>query len=429
MHSDATEKAHTTRVTTEGIGRASLGLLLRTILKLQCIVIWKPSQIFEESEEGASSRKGDRPFAFAPRFPPGCARAGRGQLAVSPSDDYPGRLCSWAPEYARSERPPTAIVECMTRRNFLALSSACAATLALEHTGFAKQQEIMDAVWYARSRRFASLPMGRIAYVEYGRGPAALFLHGYPLNGYQWRGALERLHPYRRCIAPDVMGLGHTEAHDGQAITPETQVTMLAALLDTLDASRVDVVANDSGGLVAQLFVARYPARVRSLLVTNCDVDENNPPQLFMPVAKLAQKGLFVDRVLAPELKDLQLARSEKGLGSVYTHPELLTEETIEAYLGPLVASPTKKQQADAYAAALGSDVLVPVREELQRWKGPARMVWATADPFFPIEWATWLDKHLPGSRGVRPVEGAKLFFPEEMPEVIAEEAKRLWNV
>jgi pimeloyl-ACP methyl ester carboxylesterase len=224
------------------------------------------------------------------------------------------------------------------------------------------------------------------------------------------------------------MGLGHTEAAEGQAITPEAQVAMLAAMLNSLHVKSVDVVANDSGGLVAQLLVARYPERVRTLLLTNCDVDENNPPQLFMPVARLAQKGLFVDRVLAPELKDLQLARSEKGLGSVYTHPEQLTEETIAAYLGPLVASPAKKQQADAYAAALGTNVLVPVRERLQQWKGPARMVWATADPFFPAQWAEWLDKHLAGSRGIRPVEGARLFFPEEMPELIAEEAKRLWR-
>ena len=207
--------------------------------------------------------------------------------------------------------------------------------------------------------------MGRIAYVERGRGPSALFLHGYPLNGYQWRGALERLHPYRRCIAPDVMGLGYTEARDGQAITPGTQVEMLAAMLDALRAREVDVVANDSGGLVAQVFVARYPERVRCLLLTNCDVDENNPPALFMPVARLGEKNLFVDRVLAPELTDLALARSEKGLGSVYTYPEQLSQETIDAYLKPLVASPAKKQQANAYAAMLGQNVLLPVREKL----------------------------------------------------------------
>ena len=35
----------------------------------------------------------------------------------------------------------------------------------------------------------------------------------------------------------------------------------------------------------------------------------------------------------------------------------------------------------------------------------------------------------LPGSRGVRKLEDANLFFPEEMPDVIAEEALALWGI
>jgi hypothetical protein len=42
---------------------------------------------------------------------------------------------------------------------------------------------------------------------------------------------------------------------------------------------------------------------------------------------------------------------------------------------------------------------------------------------------ADWLDRALPRSRGVRRVQGTKLFFPEEMPELIAEEASALWEV
>jgi haloalkane dehalogenase len=45
------------------------------------------------------------------------------------------------------------------------------------------------------------------------------------------------------------------------------------------------------------------------------------------------------------------------------------------------------------------------------------------------VEWAEWLDKTLPGSRGIRRLEQANLLFPEEMPDVIAEEAKGLWGV
>jgi hypothetical protein len=64
MHADATEKAHTTDAITEGIGSASLGLQILTILKLQAVVIWKPSQIPAESEEGASFPQGSLPLRF-----------------------------------------------------------------------------------------------------------------------------------------------------------------------------------------------------------------------------------------------------------------------------------------------------------------------------------------------------------------------------
>jgi haloalkane dehalogenase len=54
-------------------------------------------------------------------------------------------------------------------------------------------------------------------------------------------------------------------------------------------------------------------------------------------------------------------------------------------------------------------------------------MVWGLKDALFGVEWAEWLDRTLPGSRDVRRVPGANLFFPEEMPDLIAEEAAQLW--
>jgi haloalkane dehalogenase len=272
--------------------------------------------------------------------------------------------------------------------------------------------------------------MSRVAYVERGRGPVALFIHGYPLSGYQWRGALEQLYSYRRCVVLDLMGLGHTTAPEGQEISAVTQATMLALFLDALQIESADVVANDSGGMVAQLFVAKYPTRVRSLLLTNCDVDENSPPPQILPFIEKAEKGLFVDEVIVPQLKDKQLARSATGLGGLtYTYPDRLEDETIEAYFRPVVATPLKKAQMNQFFASMKANPLVPIREDLKKWKGPARMVWGLKDPLFGVKWADWLDHNLPGSTGVRRIENANLFFPEEMPDIIAEEAKQLWSV
>jgi haloalkane dehalogenase len=323
--------------------------------------------------------------------------------------------------------------EQMRRRDFLySCSLATGAALMSRTVAFAKtaKTEAIDARAFHASRRFVDVPISRVAYVERGHGPAALFVHGYPLNGFQWRGALERLQAHRRCIAPDVMGMGHTQTPEGQRISPEIQATMLAMLLDSLHVDAVDLVASDSGGLVAQLFLAKYPRRVKTLLLTNCDVDENSPPPLFLPLIEQARKGTFVDDFVVPQLKDKEFARSAKGIGGLaYSHPESLADETIEAYFRPLVETPLKKAQVNQYAVSMGTNSLVAIREDLHRWKGPARMVWGLKDAFFGVKWAEWLDRTLPGSRGVRRVEGANVFFPEEMPELIAEEATTLWRV
>jgi pimeloyl-ACP methyl ester carboxylesterase len=287
----------------------------------------------------------------------------------------------------------------------------------------------IDAAWYRHNRRFAHLPMARVAYVEAGRGPAALFLHGFPLNGYQWRGALDRLHRYRRCIAPDMMTLGYTDVPNDQPTTPHIQVEMLAALLKDLKISDVDLIANDSGGIVAQLFLAKYPRRVRSLLLTNCDVDENNPPALVLPLVELAKRGLFVEKRIVPQLADKALARSPHGIGPLFVHPDQLQDETIEIYFRPLVSTPRRISQVNEYLVTLGVNELVSIRKDLHAWQGSARMVWGMRDRLFGIQWAEWLDRTLPNSRGVRRIEDAALFFPEEMPDILAEEVKKLWDV
>jgi pimeloyl-ACP methyl ester carboxylesterase len=204
---------------------------------------------------------------------------------------------------------------------------------------------------------------------------------------------------------------------------------MLAMLLDQLHINAVDLVANDSGGLVAQLFLAQNPRRVRTLLLTNCDVDENSPPPQFLPFIELAKKGSLVEEFIIPQLNDKNLARSEKGMGGLaYTYPERLADETIETYFRPIVETPVKKAQMNQFAISMETNPLVAIRDQLRRWKGPARMVWGLKDKLFGVEWAEWLDRTLPGSRGIRRVEEANLFFPEEMPDLIAEEGARLWG-
>jgi len=284
----------------------------------------------------------------------------------------------------------------------------------------------MDVVAFRAARRFIELEHGRIAYVERGTGQAALFLHGLPLNGFQWRGAIERLCVHRRCIAPDFMGLGYSEISESQSVAPKDQVAMLAALLDKLALRKVDIVANDSGGGVAQLFLARHPERVRTLLLTNCDVEPDSPPVKLKPVIEMARAG-----TLAGAIEKLvhDKARARAAFANTYRDPGNFTDEAIEYYFTPLLSSPLRRAQYHAYQAALDPNPLAGIEARLKHSSTPVRMVWGMRDEFFPPADAEYLDCIFPQSRGIRRVAEGKLFFPEEYPDILAEEAQRLWSV
>lgn len=320
----------------------------------------------------------------------------------------------------------------MDRRRFIGMTAVALHTLGKAETrsltGADGMKEMNAAEWRA-ARRFAMNRFGRIAFVDQGKGDAAMFLHGFPLSSYQWRGAVARLSGERRCIAPDFLGLGHTEAAPGQGFAPEDQAAMVLALMDALGIGKADLVASDSGGAVAQVIVARYPDRVRTLLLTNCDTEIDSPPAALLPVIELARQGTYADAWLAPWLADRRVARSAEGLGGLcYADPAHPTDDALEDYLAPVLASPVRKAQLHAYTVALARNPLAGLETVLRRSSIPTRIVWGTADPIFSKDSPDYLARTVGASRGVRRLEGRKLFWPEELPDVVAEEARRLWQ-
>ena len=325
----------------------------------------------------------------------------------------------------------------MRRRDLLGMSAGAfvAGSFAVKALGqgLSATSAAEDAVLsrrYNRERRFVDTRFGRIAYVERGTGPVALFLHGFPLSSFQWRGAIERLSADRHCVAPDAMGLGYTEVASGQSLAPSAQADMLVEFLDRLSIDRVDLIANDSGGAIAQLVVSRYADRVRTLLLTNCDVEIQSPPAALLPLIKLAHDGLYPDMYLEPWLRHKDVARSRTaGLGGMcYADPAHPTDAAIEQYLGPLVASAERKGLVNRYLIGLEENPLQGLEPLLGVCRVPTRIVWGMADTIFSKDSPKYLSEIFLNVTGIRRIPEGKLFFPEEYPNVIAEEARLLWT-
>jgi haloalkane dehalogenase len=324
----------------------------------------------------------------------------------------------------------------MLRRDLLKASVGIFAATAIGGAAFAEQpsahtasEDDVAARRYDRERRFVTIAAGRIAYIDRGKGPAALFVHGFPLSSFQWRGAIDRLSVHRRCLAPDLMGLGYTEVAPGQSVTPAAQTGMITALLDRLGIDRVDLIANDSGGAVAQLLLAKHPERVRTLLLTNCDVETDSPPAALLPVIELARAGIYPDLWLEPWFRHKDVARSPTGLGGMcYSNPAHPTDAALDQYLAPIVASAERKALVNQYTLGLTPNPLQGIEPMLRECTVPTRIVWGMSDTIFSPRSPDYLAGILPRVTGIRRIRGAKLFFPEESPDIIAEEARLLWD-
>jgi haloalkane dehalogenase len=102
---------------------------------------------------------------------------------------------------------------------------------------------------------------------------------------------------------------------------------------------------------------------------------------------------------------------------------------SVACYLGAFAQSPLRMKQFEQFAIALEKNVLLEIEPALQRFESPVRILWGTGDTIFSADSPQWLSHTFPKSRGVRRVEGAKLFWPEEFPDLIAHEARSLWGV
>jgi pimeloyl-ACP methyl ester carboxylesterase len=269
-------------------------------------------------------------------------------------------------------------------------------------------------------------PSGEISYVEQGAGPVALFVHGVLLNSNLWRKQLSQLSDIRRCIAVDLLAHGDTKITPDQDVSVTANAEMLKQFLDALHIDEVDLVGNDSGGGICQIFAASYPERIRSLTLTNCDTHDNWPPEAFKPFLTMAANG-GLRKALDAMLADKDVYRSPDALGPAYERPDEVSDDTIEAYLRPLVRSEQRTSDLQRFLAAFDNKHTRAIESRLKSLQAPTLIVWGTDDVYFDVKWSHWLASTIPGVRRRVEFQGARIFFPEERWASFNQELRRHW--
>ena len=274
-------------------------------------------------------------------------------------------------------------------------------------------------------RHTAATRFGEISYLDLGAGPTALFVHGIATNAYLWRHVMEALSGQRRCIAIDL------PLHGQSPVTAEQNLSLaaLAAGLDefcaALGLTGIDLVANDTGGAVAQIFAARHPQRLATLTLTNCDTVDNLPPEDFKPMIELAAAGNLAPSAVAM-FANLEAA-ARVSFASGYENLDRIDRDVIRSYLEPCFGTIERARHFERMLVALDAGDLQAVMPRLRELTVPTLVVWGTGDTFFDVSWAYWLRDTIPGATRVVTVDGARLFFPEERPMDLVPHLEQHW--
>ncbi len=164
-----------------------------------------------------------------------------------------------------------------------------------------------------------------------GDGPPVLFLHGALVDGSLYDPVVDLL-PGRRCIVPTLPLGSHTiPVRDRSALTPTGVADLVADLIEHLDLQDVTVVANDTGGAIAQLLVTRRPERIAKLVLTPCDALEVFPPLIFKGLFALGRFPTALSVAVAP-MRLAPLRRLPIAYGWLSRRA---TDETLARWAGP----------------------------------------------------------------------------------------------
>ena len=119
------------------------------------------------------------------------------------------------------------------------------------------------------SGKFVEVDGVRLHYVDRGKGPVVVLLHGngMMLQDFQASGVMDLAAAHRRVIAFDRPGFGYSERPRTTAWTPQVQAELIAKALKSIGVDRAVVLGHSWGTLVALAMALDHPETVTGLVL------------------------------------------------------------------------------------------------------------------------------------------------------------------
>jgi pimeloyl-ACP methyl ester carboxylesterase len=164
-----------------------------------------------------------------------------------------------------------------------------------------------------------------------GKGPSLLLLHGLLGSADAWYPCFSRLSQQSTVYAVDALGIGRSERVLGLDESLSAQADRLAAFMDEANIRQADILGTSYGGAAAMMLAARYPERVRSLVL---HAPANPFSTISDPLVHFYRSPL--GRWFAHQVPYLPEKLQELALGRMYGNNKLVRHEVLDRYMASL---------------------------------------------------------------------------------------------
>ena len=171
----------------------------------------------------------------------------------------------------------------------------------------------------------------RMHCLKAGTGPDLILLHGLLGTASTWELTLPGLAGESTISAVDALGIGESERVPGIDATLEAQASRIVEFMDASAIRCADFLATSHGGAVALMLAAKYPARVKSLLL---HAPANPFSHLADPLVRFYLSGLGT--WFAHRITSLPEPMQALALGRMYGDPTQLREGSLGKYINSL---------------------------------------------------------------------------------------------
>ena len=261
----------------------------------------------------------------------------------------------------------------------------------------------------------ATVPQGKIQYLDRGEGEPLLFVHGFLVDSRLWRGVADALEGEFRCITPDwPMGSQRIALEPDADLSPPGIAELIRAFMDELGLERATIVGNDSGGAMSQVFASTYPHRVDRLALTNCDTLEHFPPSVFKVLPQMVKVPGGMTLATLPFRVGALARRAYRPFTA-----DALPAELLSSWLEPSLTDSGVRHDTRKLLIGMHKRYTIAAAEKLRSVDIPVRLIWGVEDRFFKLSQAEKLAGMLPNAEIVE-VPGARTFSPLDRPQAIA---------